>query len=239
MINISSSFKRISALASLIILALIYQNFDFVGAWKLNLIPINEKTRSHHAKELLGKSYSGSNAQLVENANSLGISIFNDVYRNLPKKYKNSAISLTTAILELSEKYEVDPVFVIAVIKTESSFNPKARGSAGEIGLMQLKPDTAEWVAKKKNIQWRGPKSLENPVTNVTLGMAYFDMLREKFDGHANKYISSYNMGASKVCRMYASDSTPKEYAIKVMRNYNNTYRRLAAETTLSLIAIR
>lgn len=236
---INTSMKKVGALASLIILACIYQNFDFVDTWKLNLIPINEKARAHHAKELMGKSYKGSNAQLVENASALGISIFNDVYRNLPKKYRNSAIDLTTSILQLSEKYEVDPVFIIAVIKTESSFNPKARGSAGEIGLMQLKPDTAEWVAKKNKIKWLGAKSLENPVTNITLGMAYFDMLREKFDGHANKYISSYNMGASKVCRMYASDSMPKEYALRVMKHYNSTYRRLAAETTLSLIAIR
>ncbi len=235
----STSMKKTAALASLVILACIYQNFDFVDAWKLNLIPINEKSRTNHARELLGKSYHGSNAQLVENANALGMSIFNDVYRNLPKKYKGYSIDLTTKLLELSEKYEIDPVFVLAIIKTESSFNPKAKGSAGEIGLMQLKPDTAEWVAKKNGLKWKGPKSLENPVTNITLGMAYFNMLRDKFDGHANKYISSYNMGAAKVCRLYASETTPKEYSLRVMKHYNNTYKRLAAETTLSLIAIR
>ena len=236
----TTTMKKICAIASLVILALVYQNFDFVDAWKINLIPINEKARSVHAKELMGKSYVGSNAQLVEAASSLGISIFNDVYRNLPKKYRGEAIDLTATILQLSEKYEVDPVFVIAVIKTESSFNPKARGLAGEIGLMQLKPDTAEWIAKKSGIKWRGPKSLENPMVNVTLGMAYFDLLRDKFDGHANKYISSYNMGPLRVTRLYASTSVaPKDYSLKVMKHYNNTYKRLAAETTLSLIAIR
>lgn len=236
---VNTSMKKMAALSSLVILACIYQNFDFVDAWKVNLIPINERARSLHARELLGKSYTGSNAQLVENANALGMSIFNDVYRSLPKKYKGYSIDLTTRILELSEKYEVDPVFVLAIIKTESSFNPKARGGAGEIGLMQLKPDTAEWVANKNGIKWTGAKSLENPVVNVTLGMAYFNMLRDKFDGHANKYISSYNMGAAKVCRLYASETTPREYSMKVMKHYNNTYKRLAAETTLSLIAIR
>jgi soluble lytic murein transglycosylase len=236
---ISRSFKKIGALACLVILAVVYQNFDFVDTWKINLIPINEKARSSHAKELMGKSYQGSNAQLVEAASSLGISIFNDVYRNLPKKYKNEAIDMTATLLHLSERYEVDPVFIIAIIKTESSFNPVARGSAGEIGLMQLKPDTAQWIAKKIGYKWKGPKSLENPSVNLTLGMAYFDMLRDRFDGHANKYISSYNIGPLKVSRLYASASTPKDYSLKVMKNYNSTYKRLAAETTLSLIAIR
>jgi hypothetical protein len=64
-------------------------------------------------------------------------------------------------------------------------------------------------------------------------------MLRDRFDGHANKYISSYNIGPLKVSRLYASASTPKDYSLKVMKNYNSTYNRLAAETTLSLIAIR
>lgn len=232
-------YQKSGVLIALVLVALLYQNFDLVDAWKVNLIPMNEKSRAQHAKELLGKKYRGSHAEMVEQAQALGISIFNDVYRNLPKKHKGYAIDLTTAILQLSEKYEVDPVFVMAVIKTESSFNPKAKGKAGEIGLMQLKPDTAEWIAKKIGLKWRGPKSLENPVTNVTLGLAYFDLLRDRFPGHANKYISSYNIGPNKVSRMYASDKTPKEYSLKVMKHYNSTYRRLAAETTLSLIAIR
>ena len=233
----SSFSRKAGAISVLVLTALIYQNFDFADGWKINLIPLNEKHRATHAKELLGKYYDGSAAQMVENANSLGMAIFNDVYRNLPKKYKTSAVDVSTAIIEHAEKYEIDPVFVVAVIKTESSLNPMAKGRFGEIGLMQLKPDTAAWIAKKYGIRWKGAKSLENPKTNVILGIAYLNFLRDRFDGHANKYLSAYNMGAKNVCRMYASDRTPHEYSMRVMKNYNSTYRRLAAATTLSLLA--
>lgn len=229
--------NKYSTIALLVLTALIYQNFDFADGWKVNLIPINEKARATHAKELMGKRYDGSAAQVVEKANSLGMAIFNEVYKSLPKKHKAAAVDLSSTILQEAEKYEVDPVFVLAVIKTESSFNPLAKGGAGEIGLMQLKPDTAEWIAKKYGIKWKGPKTLENPSSNVRIGMAYFDYLRDRFDGHANKYVSAYNMGAGRVLRLYASETTPKEYSSRVMKNYSTFYQRLAAATTLSLIA--
>lgn len=233
----SPLYSKIGAVTALFLTSLFYQNFTFNDGWKMNLIPVNEQVRATHARELLGKAYAGSAAQQVENANSLGMAIFNDVYKNLPKKYKNAAVELSSAILNESEAHEIDPVFVMAIIKTESSFNPLARGSAGEIGLMQLKPDTAQWIAHKFGIPWKGQKTLENPKMNVRIGIAYLDYLRDRFDGHANKYLSAYNMGAGKVCRMYANEQKPKEYSLRVMKNYHETYKRLAAATTLSLIA--
>ena len=146
-------------------------------------------------------------------------------------------VALSTTILKEAEKYQIDPVFVVAVIKTESAFNPLALGTHGEIGLMQIKPDTAKWIAEKANIPWKGPKTLENPSMNVRIGMAYFNYLRESFDGHANKYVSAYNMGALNVRRKYSSGEAPKEYSTRVMRNYNETYKRLSAATTLNLLA--
>ncbi len=233
----SSASKKIAAISALLLVALMYQNFDFSDSWKVDLLPVNERVRSAHARELLGTQYKGSSAQLVESADSLGIAIFTDIYKSLPKKYRNSAVDLTSTILQGAERYEIDPVFVIAMIKTESSFNPKARGSHGEIGLMQLKPDTAEWIANKFHIRWNGRRTLENPVSNVRIGMAYINYLRDRFDGHANKYLSAYNMGQGKVCRMYNEDRTPHVYSMRVMKKYGDTYRRLAAATTLSLLA--
>ncbi len=229
--------KKMAAISALLLFALIYQNFDFAESWKVNLLPLNEKARSAHARELLGKKYKGSSAQLVESANSLGLAIFNDVYKSLPKKYRNHAVDVSSVILQSAEKYEIDPVFIMAMIKTESSFNPQARGSHGEIGLMQLKPDTAEWIANKFHLRWKGPHTLEDPVSNVKIGMAYVHYLRDRFDGHANKYLSAYNMGQAKVCRMYADEQTPHIYSVRVMKNYGETYRRLAAATMLSLLA--
>lgn len=229
--------KRMSVMALMVLTILLYQNFDFAVGWQVSLVPLNEKVRAAHAKELLGEEYPGSPAESVENVSTLGMAIFNDVYRNLPKKYKTAAIDLSTTIVKESEKYEIDPVFVVAVIKTESRFNPLAVGRHGEIGLMQIKPDTAKWIAEKAGIPWQGAKTLENPSMNVRIGLAYFNYLRDSFDGHANKYVSAYNMGALNVRRIYSSGETPREYTSRVMRNYNETYRKLSAATTLNLLA--
>lgn len=232
-----STLKKGKAIFALLAVSLFYQNFTFNDGFKMTFIPVDEGIRAKHARELLGSQYSGSAAQLVENSNSLGMAIFNEVFKNLPKAYKKEAINLSLAVLHESEKYEFDPVFVLAIVKTESSFNPKARGRHGEIGLMQIKPKTAEWIANKYGIPWRGAKSLENPKVNIRIGIAYMNYLRGRFDGHANKYLSAYNMGAARVSSMYASEKKPKEYSQRVMKNYRDTYRRLAAATTVSLIA--
>lgn len=221
----------------LMITALIYQNFAYSEGWKINNVIINERARAAHARELLGKKYEGSTAQLLEKSNTLSMGIFNEVYGRLPTNFKSQAVDLSSTLLQEAEKYKVDPVFVLAVIITESSFNPMARGSFGEIGLMQIKPDTAQWIAKKYGLPWEGSKTLENPASNVRLGMAYFDYLRGKFEGHANKYVSAYNMGAGNVYRLYAKERTPRDYSLRVMKNYNATYRHLATTTILSLLA--
>lgn len=215
----------------------VYQNFAATNIQKSPQTHINEKSRATHARELLGKRYQGSSAQLMENSDSLSRGIFSEVHRNLPVEHKFQARSISSVILQEAEKYQVDPVFILAVIKTESGFNPMARGLHGEIGLMQIKPDTAKWIAKKYRLTWRGAKTLENPADNVVLGMAYFGYLRSKFHGHANKYMSAYNMGVGKVYRAYASENAPRDYSSRIMKNYNSMYRRFATTKTYGLLA--
>lgn len=230
--------QKVKVIAGLVLLALCFQNFKFVDELKITLTPINEDTRSAHAKELLGKHYKGSFAAQAESINAMHFSVFNDVYRSLPKAYKAKALDVSSTIIDEAAKYDFDPVFVMAVIKTESSFNPKAVGPVGEIGLMQLRAETAEWIAKLSGIDWRGREALRNPVYNVRLGVAYLHWLRSKFGASPNKYLSAYNLGAAKVKRMYASELKPREYSSRVMKNYKEIYLRLVAKTNPSLIAL-
>ena len=51
-------------------------------------------------------------------------------------------------------KYGLDPYLVAAVVTTESGFDPEAVSRAGAVGLMQLMPDTAEWVTGLDS--WKG-----------------------------------------------------------------------------------
>jgi soluble lytic murein transglycosylase len=212
-------------LSSLFALGL-YQNFDSI---QRPLSKVNQESRTAHARELLGVRYKGSQAQRAEKMLGLNKSIFTALQEGLPTAYKTSARKVAQTIIDEAEFYEVDPVLVLALIKTESQYNPLARGQFGEIGLMQVKPDTAEWIANKEGLAWKGAKTLEDPVTNIRIGMAYVNYLRTTFEGSANKYLSAYNMGAKNVRKRYAEEQKPKQYSIRVMKNYRELYAQMVS----------
>lgn len=89
-----------------------------------------------------------------------------------------------------AKQYGVPVDLAHAVIKVESNFNPKARGSAGEIGLMQIKPATARMMGYSG-----GKKGLFDPETNIKFGMKYLAMAHELSGGFTCGTILRYNAG--------------------------------------------
>lgn len=228
----STQISKITVMLSLGFIGLFYQNFDFSKDIEtlLTKIPrVHEESRSAHAKELLGQKYYGSYASMAEKIENLHFDLYTEVEKNLPAKYKKSAFQLTETIIDEAYAQNLDPVFVVAVIKTESKFNPKTKGQFGEIGLMQVKPTTAKWIAEKNKIKWEGDKALYNPIKNVKYGIAYFAHLRNTFNNYANKYLSAYNMGPRNVRKLYRNSIKPHEYSLKVMKNYKETYFKMVS----------
>jgi soluble lytic murein transglycosylase len=219
----------------------LFNNFAFIS-WSgrsMSIIEqVNEASRIDHAKELLGSSYSGSDAQKVEGEDTLNQIILEKVQMGLDPRWKNQAHAIASTIITEAAKYKVDPIFVLALIKTESKFNPLALGSFGEIGLMQVKPNTAEWIAKKNGIPWSGKKTLQNPLANIRIGMAYMNYLRGKFEKTPIKYVSAYNMGPLNVRRLLAKNQKPVEYNGRVMKNYEAFYSGIAHKNLVSVFAV-
>ncbi|TIX38188.1 MAG: lytic transglycosylase domain-containing protein, partial [Mesorhizobium sp.] len=77
-----------------------------------------------------------------------------------------------------------------AVIKIESNYRPNIVGSAGEIGLMQIKPATARMMGYSGSV-----KGLFNPDTNIKYGMKYLAMARGLGGGTTCGTILKYNAG--------------------------------------------
>lgn len=209
------------------LLVVSFMNGSRVNWEEANLAKVDLPTRNSHARELLGPSYKKSAARFHEHNANLSKELLKRVRKNLPANYRRQAGELTRAILTESQKYGLDPIFVLAVIQTESKWNPNAIGGVGEIGLMQIRPETAEWMADRLNVRWRGKHMLRNPVTNVTLGLAYMNYLRTTMGRSSMKYISAYNMGPKAVKRLLAQKIKPQEYRAKVLGNYEQLYKGL------------
>lgn len=93
-----------------------------------------------------------------------------------------------------AKKNGIDPAWVAAEIRAESTFNPRARSPADARGLMQVMPNTGAAVSRRLGLPWNGPEGLYDPETSIILGTAY---LREKEDmyGHPYVAIAAYNAG--------------------------------------------
>lgn len=183
--------------------------------------------RLQHAKQLLGKYYRMSVVRSGEKIKKVNGRIYAFTRERLPKKYRKRYKKIAQTIIDESHKNEFDPVFLISVIMGESSFDPERRGPLDEIGLMQLRPKTAEWIAKKYGLPYKGEKTLKDPISNIRLGAAYLHYLREKFDDHAQLYLAAYNMGQGNVSQALDKNIWPKDYPIHVMRRYLDFYSAL------------
>ena len=195
-----------------------------------NLASVRQALRVEHAKELMGTSYKKSVVAKFEKKQNIEKNIYDVVRNRLPKKFKWKAYSVARTIIEEASKNSLDPYFVMAVISGESSFNPLAVGPVGEIGMMQLRSSTGEWMSKILKTKWNGDKTLQDPIANIKLGTAYLAWLRNKFEGHGQLYVAAYNMGPKSVKNAVSRNVYPKDYPIHVMKRYIAFYKEIGAK---------
>jgi soluble lytic murein transglycosylase len=105
--------------------------------------------------------------------------------------------------------YRLDPKLVWSVIYQETYFRPWMTGEAGEVGLMQIMPNTArEWASEtglqdlEKQISDNHAAVLSEPERNIQIGCWYLEKLRERFrdtPAPEARALAAYNAGASRV----------------------------------------
>ena len=134
--------------------------------------------------------------------------------------WKRRAADVSRAILSESRLRGLDPVMLMAVIANESSFNPAAIGSHGEVGLMQIRPGTAEWIARIKKLPYKGRRTLLDPVQNIRLGAAYMGLLRQRYGRDCRLILAAYNMGSASLERALARRRSVNSYPCRVLKRY-------------------
>ena len=96
------------------------------------------------------------------------------------------------------EKYNIDKVEVLSIIKAESDFKADAVSKKGAIGLMQLTPDTAQWCAKNLDMENVDESDLYVPEINIKLGVFYYNYLMQRYN-NIDTAIAAYNGGMGNV----------------------------------------
>ena len=102
--------------------------------------------------------------------------------------------------------YNLNPAYVTALIRNESSFRPQAESSVGARGLMQLMPDTAEWIAGKLKTEGYAFERMYDPESNITFGCWYLNYLSRLFGGDVVCVTCAYHAGQGTVTS-WLSDS--------------------------------
>lgn len=131
-----------------------------------------------------------------------------------PDHAKVQAAHYRETVRRQAKRFGIDPALIMAIIHTESYFNPFARSSEGALGLMQLIPQYAgqeayEWVYKERKTP--SDDYLYNPDKNIELGAAYFHLLLKRYfsdiqaaDKRLYLAICAYNWGPTMIRREIA-----------------------------------
>ncbi len=127
---------------------------------------------------------------------------------------------LAEVIFSESRKYGYDPMFVMAVIMTESSFRKGQISPKGARGLMQVVPFVGADVASRAGVDWEGTETLYEPEQNIKVGTRHLFEQILKF-GDVKKALVSYNLGETRLRSLMRRDRPlPKQYLKTVEENY-------------------
>ena len=107
-------------------------------------------------------------------------------------------------ILSVAAEHQLDPMLVKAVVWRESWFNPEARGSRQELGLMQIRGAAAQEWAQSEKLKTFSPQQLLDPGTNTLAGAWYLAKLLKRHQQTDNPLpyaLADYNAGRTRALK--------------------------------------
>jgi soluble lytic murein transglycosylase len=119
----------------------------------------------------------------------------------LAKRAVNSLglpLQYPSVIRQQAAAKHLDPALVAAVIYAETKFDPRM-SPAGAVGLMQLMPDTATFLAKRSGATTFSTADLSTPAVNIAYGSYYLRYLLDEYHGNTVLALAAYNGGETNV----------------------------------------
>ncbi|MDR4517471.1 MAG: lytic transglycosylase domain-containing protein [Nitrosomonas sp.] len=154
------------------------------------------------------------------------------------------------ALRPILKEQDVDEAWVYGIIRQESRFLTEVRSSAGAMGLMQLMPNTAKWVAQQLGITNFQQSLITQIDTNLRLGTYYLKHVLTTLDNQSLLASAAYNAGPGRARRWRDNDrvlegaiyaetipfSETRDYVKKVLKNsvyYSNVLEQDHTAPTL------
>ena len=103
----------------------------------------------------------------------------------------------------------IPSALVYAVMKAESGFREDALSHAGAVGLMQVKPATAEFICARRGVVFAAER-LQEGGYNVRVGCMYLAYLLERFP-HKETALAAYNAGEGRVRQWLADEALSED----------------------------
>lgn len=107
-----------------------------------------------------------------------------------PKRYAD-------IVEKYSVEYGVEETLIYAVIRTESSFDPSATSAVGAEGLMQIMPDTVDWLCYRSG-EDADTVDLRDEDTAIRFGTYFLKILQDEF-GDTHTVLAAYHAGMGRV----------------------------------------
>lgn len=129
----------------------------------------------------------------------------------VPPAPANAPEPIVRFVKLVAPEYRLAPHLVLAVMATESNFDPWAVSPKNAQGLMQLTPDTAARFKVRR---------ITDPVQNIRGGMAYLRWLMAYFEGDLTLVLAAYNAGEKAVERYHGVPpyAETREYVRRILR---------------------
>ncbi|OEH84894.1 hypothetical protein BHU72_06785 [Desulfuribacillus stibiiarsenatis] len=133
---------------------------------------------------------------------------------------------ISRKIIEQAEQYEhLSVELILSVMLIESTYQADAVSGAGAIGIMQVMPNTGQWLAEKLGKSFQA-ELLFDPIYNMELGCFYLNDLMERY-GDLHTALTAYNRGETGM-EQYRQmhERTISSYSLNVIQQLNNAEKR-------------
>lgn len=117
----------------------------------------------------------------------------------------------------------IDFRLAMALIDAESEWRPRAVGTRGEVGLLQVRPPTAALVVKRLGIEGYRPPipgrdlgTLGDPKQNVLIGLTYLAWQRDEF-GPSGEMLRAFNRGPSRAREWWPGDPYVERVGLRLV----------------------